>query len=347
MRLIPLSLEGRGKENLVGNTKTPNFNKGFDSSNKFEPSHLTIIVHNRPNSEECPKPNASDKMNQKLPYKPYSNWIERTLKMPTPSSPASIADTDLNNASTKSKFKSKLLTARVTEEDIAKQMKRSKNVEGVYKEQTISEHSINLNLKKSGMSLHGDLTLLKNSDSWQGSKTLDGPIEKSILLADNYKDAPVTESTLLYSSKSSKKSQGSPNKDTPEKMIKQASVEKNIFQQADAPEIQQPQPKKLFQKKDAQVAPARVPMLFAKKAGSPAPANLFKPSTPLLGGQVSVASPDKELEDQKNNNGGVAKEKEEPFVDPVNSATVKRKISITNSKKEYFHGVRRFLFFKI
>jgi len=339
VRLIPLSLEGRGKENLVGNTKIPNFNKGFDSSNKFEPSHLTIIVHNRPNSEECPKQNASDKMSQKLLYKPHTNWIERTLKMPNPSSPASISDNDLNNASTKSKFKSKLLTARVTEEDIAKQMKRSKNVEGVYKEQTISEHSINLNLKKSGMSLYGERPLLKNSDTWQGSKTLDGPIEKSILLADNYKDSPIIESTLLNSSKSLK-SQGSPNKDTPEKMIKQASTEKNIFQQAEAPEIQQPQPKKLFQKKDAQAAPARVPMLFAKKAGTPAPANLFKPSTPLLGGQVSVASPDREIEDNKNNGMTVTKEKEEPFVDPVNSATVKRKISITNSKKEYFHGVK-------
>jgi hypothetical protein len=344
VRLIPLSLEGRGKENLVGNTKIPNFNKGFDSSNKFEPSHLTIIVHNRPNSEECPKQNASDKMNQKLLYKPHTNWIERTLKMPNPSSPASISDNDLNNASTKSKFKSKLLTARVTEEDIAKQMKRSKNVEGVYKEQTISEHSINLNLKKSGMSLYGERPLLKNSDTWQGSKTLDGPIEKSILLAENYKDSPVIESTLLNSSKSLKsqgspaliKAKDSPNKDTPEKIIKQASVERNIFQQAEAPEIQQPQPKKLFQKKDAQAAPARVPMLFAKKAGTPAPVNLFKPSTPLLGGQVSIASPDKELE-EKGGNGAVMKEKEEPFVDPVNSATVKRKISIT-SKKEYFHG---------
>lgn len=338
VRLIPLSNEGRGKENLVGNTKSPNFNSGFDASNKFEPSHLTIIVHNRPNSEQCPNANASDKLTQKLHSKPYTNWLERNFKIPNnPSSPASINDNDLNNASIKSKFKSKLLTARVTEEDIAKQFKRNKNAEGVYKDPTLNEHSINLNLKKSGMSL----TLMKNSDLPPSySKTLDGPIEKSVLLADNYKEVPVIESTLLNSSKTSKRSpslggkeKNSPNKDTPEKIIKQASFEKNIFQ-GEAPEIQQPQPKKLFQKKDAQVAPSRVPMLFAKKIGSPSPANLFKPNTPLLGAQVSIAktaSPDFILDDQNN------KEKEESnnIVEQLNSATVKRKISI---KKEYFHG---------
>jgi len=335
VRLIPLPVEGKGKENLAGTRKIQGFNQETSSTSKFKPKHLTIIVHNRPISEEFVKGTISDNKTQKISY---SNW---SFKSPTITSPVSISEPDNMCNSTKSKFKSKLLTARVTEEDIAKQFKKDKSNEGIFKEPVATQLSRSSSLKKNNMSIYGEMTLVRNSDlpSWQelkqysGSKTFDGSNDKTIIGGSSNG----SDTVFVNSSKSSKKSQGSPpskikdNSPKESPFTRKTSIE-HTMQQNENPETEQPAPRKLFQRKDVQIV-NRVPMLFAKK---PTP-NFFKPTSSFNGKQPSISiagSPAKKIDEAPTEPVQV-KEKDESTNDQMNQS--KRKISI---KKEYFHGVK-------
>jgi len=331
-----LPVEGKGKENLVGIRKIQGFNQETSGTSKFKPKHLTVIVHNRPISEEFVKGVISD---NKTPKISYSNW---NFKSPTISSPVSITEPENMCNSTKSKFKSKLLTARVTEEDIAKQFKKDKSNEGIFKESVTTQLSRSSSLKKTSMSIYGEMTLIRNSDlpSWQeikqysGSKTLDGLNDKTILGGSSNG----SDTILINSSKSSKKSQGSPPskvkefspKDSPLSLNRKMSIEQALPQNEN-PEVEQPVPRKLFQRKEVQMV--NRPMLFTKKPTS----NFFKPSASMnKQPSISIAgSPSKKIDETQIESVQV-KEKEENGNDQMNQS--KRKISI---KKEYFHGVRK------
>lgn len=364
MRLIPLSLETRGKENLGGTRKVSSFKLGLEATDKFEPSHVAVIMHDRPISEEFAKEAASDKLTQKVTVKPFYNWLEKSFKLPTVTSPPSLCNNVPGDVSTKSKFKSKLLTARVTEEDIAKQLTKTRNSECTPKEVPLNELAQNSSQKKSGLSRYGSMTLAKampEVSSWQEhvnnkpsvfSKGMDSLNERKIEQL-NGREAAMVEPILLSASKSPKNMpnfqaiQAIKDKDTPQKVSSSVSPQMTTMKMpGQSQENGQFQPRKLFQRKDAQTT-VRSPLLFARK-----PANeSTKPST--FSGQntltkVELPTPTLEeangviqvpLEKSKshnnnnvNNNGEYAKQQQLTTTLPASRKSLLR--------KEYFHGVR-------
>ena len=355
VRLIPLALEARGKENLLGARKVSSFKTGLEATDKFEPSHVAVIVHDRPISEEFAKEAASDKLTQKATVKPFYNWLEKSFKLPTVTSPPSMCN-NTGDISTKSKFKSKLLTARVTEEDIAKQLTKTRNSECTPKEVPVSDLAQNSSQKKSGLSRYGGITLpkaLPEVSSWQEhvnnkpstfSKAMDSVNSVNERKSEqlNGREAAIVESILLSASKSPKNLQSiqAIQKDTPQKVSSSVSPQMTTMKMpGQSQENGQYQPRKLFQRKDAQTT-VRSPLLFARK-----PANeSTKPST--FSGQNTLTKMELPTPTMEEANGVV----QVPLLKKAhshNNGDCVKQLNMTLPasrksllRKEHFHGVR-------
>ena len=314
------------------------FKKVSDPAGRFEPSHVAVIVHNRPISEEFVKEAFLDKMTQKISFKPYSNWLETSHKIKGGSTPASIIDTDHGDFSAKSKFKSKLLTARVTEEDISKQIGKNKSGDNSKKDKPLNELSPNSNPRKSGLSTSGDVTLLKNLDS---TKPHELKSNKDSMLNKNGPRNPgleplITGSIIPKHTRSPKKDQATssppdsliiPHKNSPERSRK-TSIENGCEPQPT--EVVNVQPKKLFQRREPQNV--RSPLLFVKKLNGNFPMSISKAES----SSPKIEGTNKEVESRSSFS---RESKVDAQNEPVRSE--KRRISL---KKEHFHGVRSLSF---
>lgn len=290
LRLIPLSLEPRSKDNGAEKLKlTPTQKKGLNSQKPFEGQHVAVFFDKRPISEQFSQEMISNKLTKKISFKAYGDWLEKNTKKPVPFKPTiqPQASMDVTNSPpSHSRFKAKILTARAKEDNITNELKSiNLSRKDSYKEYPSIDISDSGSLKRGGMYVPPGLNPTANLEvskfhglkASHSSRTFDSSSVGKKSDNASSKELKSVESILLHSTVSQRKSQvvesNMTNKEKDLTVNCQTDRQQNSEQDAIAntPSTQpseeaQPQPpRKLFQRNGPA---ARPPMLFMQnKAG--------------------------------------------------------------------------------